>query len=289
MSGPGASRFAGSEAPSLDTEKQLATSVANWLKDQETPLDKYQNRVRLWRRLCATVYSIWQDHANRPKDGLDKIWWDNYEKERLRLKTDTNPEYDAWLGKYVKKHGLPQCSEAYLHCLYMTEWKKKNRPSGRCAAILAWEKQYFQLMHCQGEWIGYKGCCAGTKSVAVPIGCNHRLCPLCSWHRAEMAQRKTKILFDRLTHPQVITLTTPNLKKISKRTFQVFRGKVKQFLAQHKEMFAGGIYALETTYNRTEKTWHVHAHLLVDGTFKLPSKDQRIDFAGRNMPAFTIV
>jgi hypothetical protein len=54
-------------------------------------------------------------------------------------------------------------------------------------------------------------------------------------------------------------------------------------------MFSGGIYAIETKYNRTEKTWHVHAHVLLDATFALPAKEERVNFAGRNMPAFTFI
>ena len=137
---------------------------------------------------------------------------------------------------------------------------------------------------------GYRADCCGeaTRPVAVPIGCNHRLCPLCSWHRSQRAQRKTKTLFSKLIHPQFLTLTTPNLKRVTKRTFHLFRKKVRQFLAQHPE-FTGGVYAIETTYSRTLKTWHVHAHVLVDAVFALPAKDQRVQFAGRNLPAFTML
>jgi len=290
----GASRSRTLRAPSLDTRKQLATTAANWLKDQETPRDRSKQRERLWLQLKDTVYQIWQDSADLlrtlPNDGAEFQWWADYEGERAKLKADENPAYDAWLQKYVEKHGLPTCPEAYLHSLYMTEWKKKNKPVGRCAHVLRWEKQYFQLLHCQGEWIGYRAeCCSDqTRAIAVPIGCNHRLCPLCSWHRSEKAQRKTKTLFSRLEHPQFITLTTPNLKRISKRTYEHFRKRVRQFLAQHSE-FDGGIYAIETTYNRTEKSWHVHAHAMVNAPYSLPSVKQRVVFAGRNMPAFTLM
>ena len=289
VSEPGASRSREPRAPSLDTEKHLATSVANWLKDQETDWDIYQNRLRLWRQLLSTVHQIWQDAAAAPKDDAEQAWWNLYGEERAKLKSDENPAYDEWLEAYVKKNGLPSCGEGYLQTLYMAEWKKQNKPQGRCAETLKWEKQYFQLLNCQGEWIGYRAGCCGekTRPVAVPIGCNHRLCPLCNWHRSQKAQIKTKTLFDRLVHPQFLTFTSPNLKTISKRSFGFYRKKVRKFLADHPEMFKGGVYAMETTYNRTEKTWHVHAHALVDASFALPTKDQRVIFAGRNMPVFT--
>ena len=210
------------------------------------------------------------------------------DREIELLKADENPRYNDFLENYVKKHGLPTCPEAYLHRLYLTQWKKENRPAGRCAHVLRWERQYFQLFHCQSEYIGYRFDCCESASIAVPIGCNHRLCPLCSWHRSERAQRKTKTLFSKLAHPQFLTLTVPNVKRISKRTFHIFRKRVRLFLAQHKE-FIGGVYAIETTYNRTETGWHVHAHVLVDAVSALPQKDWRVEFAGRNMPAFTLI
>ena len=289
-------------APSLDTDNHLATTVAMWLKEQETEGDRYENRYRLWRQLCATVYGIWQEFVaeihSAPSDGAEWRWWNAYEAEREAVKEDRNPAYDAWLAEYVKKHGLPAAqSEAYLRTLYMERWKKQNRPDGLCARALGWEKQYFQLLHCQGEWIamGASCCSSTTKPVAVPIGCNHRLCPLCNWHRSQNAQRKIRKLFDRINHPVFITLTVPNVKRISKRTFEFFRKRVRLFLAQHAYMLdepgrpGGGVYAIETTYNRKEKSWHVHAHILLSANFKLPRADERIDFAGRNMRAFDYV
>ena len=262
------------------------------MQDQETDWDKYKSRLRLWRQLLATVHKIWQDAAHNLRYfGSDdaKQWWTFYEEERAKLKADENPGYDSWLEAYVNKNGLPTCGEAYLQTLYMTEWKKKNKPAGQCADVLNWERQYFQLLNCQGEWVGKRAACCGeqTRPIAIPIGCNHRLCPLCNWHRSQKAQVKCKSLFDRLEHPQFLTLTSPNLKNISKKHFNFYRKKVRRFIANHEEMFKGGVYAIETTFNRKEKTWHLHAHALVDASFALPKLDQRVNFAGRNMPVFT--
>lgn len=289
LSEAGASRSPERRAPSLDTGNHLATSVHNWMKDQETHWDKYQFRVRLWRQLCSTIHTLWQDAAAAPKDEGEETWWKAYEEQNATVKSDENPEYDAWLEAYVAKNGIPTFSEAYLRVLYLEGWKKKNKPVGRCAEILRWEKQYFQLLNCEGEWVGKRAACCGeaTTPVATPIGCNHRLCPLCSWRRSENAQRKMKQLFDRLTHPQFLTLTTPNLGTITKKRFHFYRKQVMKFIKSHPEMFKGGVYAIETTYNRTEKTWHIHAHVLVDATYAFPKVDQRVTFAGRNMPAFT--
>jgi len=286
----GASRFGRKpEAPSLDTGKQLATTVANWLENQKTNWDKEADRRRLWRQLVSTVHQIWQGWFAKPRDDAEQAWWDRYDEQKAKIADDSNLEYDIWLEKYVIANGLPTCPEAYLRALYLEQWKKQNRPVGKCAHVLRWEKQHFQLLNCQGLWVGYAAECCDTKGIAVPVGCNHRLCPLCGWHRSQKAQRRMRTMFDHLNHPNFLTLTVPNVKRISKRTFHFFRKRVRVFIAQHKDMFLGGVYSIETTFNRTEGTWHIHAHVLFDQAFVLPRKDQRVQFAGRNIPAFTLI
>ena len=48
--------------------------------------DRHENRVRLWRQLCATVYQIWLDSraqlASLPQDGAEYRWWEAYETEK---------------------------------------------------------------------------------------------------------------------------------------------------------------------------------------------------------------
>ncbi len=94
-------------------------------------------------------------------------------------------------------------------------------------------------------------------------------------------------MFDRLTHPVMITLTVPNPKKISKHTFTMFRQRVRAWIAQWNESCKGGVYSIETTYNRTLKTWHIHAHVLADFSRPLPSKTNKVDFCGARAYAFT--
>jgi hypothetical protein len=96
-------------------------------------------------------------------------------------------------------------------------------------------------------------------------------------------------MFDRLTHPVLITLTVPNKETIKKHDYTLFRQKVRKFIAQHKDWILGGVYSLETTYNRTEKTWHIHCHILADVTSSLPSKKEKTDLAGERVYAFTAI
>jgi hypothetical protein len=161
--------------------------------------------------------------------------------------------------------------------------------AGETEEALKWEKQWFQVRNCQSEWIGYRAaCCQGfTTPIAVPIGCNHRLCPLCAWHRSQAARKRIKSMFDRLTHPVLITLTVPNKLEIRKHDYTLFRQRIRQFIAQHKSWIKGGVYSLETTYNRAEKTWHIHAHILADVAAPLPCKKDKLDLAGQRVFAFT--
>ncbi len=105
-------------------------------------------------------------------------------------------------------------------------------------------------------------------------------------------------MFDRLTHPALITLTTPNEPTICKRDFTLFRRRVRAFLKQRKWTPAseseseagwikGGVYALETTFNRKERSWHIHCHILADLVSALPSKLVRTRLAGSNVYSFT--
>ncbi len=232
---PGAARFAGGKAPSLDTQKQLATSdrnmtVSEWTKEQETEAEKYKRQFLLHRNLTSTVHRIWQGYGRQAK-------------------TD-----ESMFG-----------------------------------AAASWEKQWMKLNNCQAEWIGYKAACCGERggTVAVPIGCNQRLCPLCAWNRSRKARVRIKTMFDRLTHPVMLTVTVPNQGSVRKHTFTLFRQRVRKFISQHKEWIEGGVYSLETTYNRSEKTWHVHCHVLADAASSLPAKSEKVVLAGERVYAFT--
>lgn len=223
----GASRFRKAKAPSLDTEKQLATTVHEWNVSQRTDQELYREQEMLRRQLNATVHKIWQDHA----------------------------------------------------------------AAGNLEEATKWEKTWLKIHNCQTEWIGYRAACCGARStpIAVPIGCNHRLCPLCAWHRSQAARVRIKTMFDRLTHPVLITLTIPNQATIRKHDFTKFRQRVRKFIAQHKDWILGGVYSLETTFNRAEKTWHIHCHILADVCAPLPPKTEKTELAGEKVYQFTAI
>ncbi len=266
---PGASRFRAAKAPSLDTEKLLATSVREWASEQMTEQDYRAQQWAIHKQLLRTIKTIWLKHRERPLDDGDAQWWAAYENTLKPLKDESSAD------RYRR----------------VEAWLRKNKPKGRNADVLKWERTFNQLNRCQQEWIAYRAACCGTRTaaIAVPIGCNHRLCPLCAWHRSQVARVRIKSMFDRLTHPIFITLTIPNQKTLHKHDYTIFRQRVRKLLAQYKGYVQGGVYSIETTYNRTEKTWHVHAHILADAIASLPPASQKINLAGRETYAFLAI
>jgi plasmid rolling circle replication initiator protein Rep len=198
----------------------------------------------------------------------------------------------------IEQWALKKQVGASVHTIWQN-WAERHRnadpgsPEGINAESqqTKWFKQYEQLRNCQAQWVGYRASCCGeaTRPMAVPIGCNHRLCPLCSHHRSLQARKKIRTLFDRLTHPVLITLTVPNVDRIHKGSYSHFRKRARQFIAQHSEWIQGGVYSLETTYNRVEKTWHIHVHILADVCTPLPPKTEKVMLAGERVFAFTAI
>jgi hypothetical protein len=188
--------------------------------------------------------------------------------------------------QYVRQLGL----QKQLLNTYHKLWQDYHA-AGNDSEALKWEKRWARVRNCRHEWIGYRAdcCMSQTQPMAVPIGCNDRLCPLCAWDRSRIARKRVRSLFDRLTHPVLITLTIPNKASIRKHDFTLFRQRVRKFIASRKGWIKGGVYALETTYNRAEKTWHIHAHILADLSVPLPGKNERMKLAGRNVCVFTAI
>ena len=209
------------------------------------------------------------------------------------LDTEKQPKTSVrnWLQKSLTQPEIDWQNEALHRRVKQTLfeiWQRYDR-AGNLDQARKWQKQWMQVNDCQTQWIGYRADCCGssTRPRAVPIGCNHRLCPLCCWHRSQRARKRIKCMFDRLEHPVMITLTVPNSGSIRKHDFTLIRQRVRKLIAQHKGWIRGGVYSLETTYNWREKTWHLHCHILADVACALPSKSDKVIMAGRTIYRFT--
>jgi hypothetical protein len=121
-----------------------------------------------------------------------------------------------------------------------------------------------RLEACQSEWIGFKPECCDSQAVAVPIGCNHRLCPLCNAARLERYRGPARQLLEAMEYPTFLSLTVPNVEKLTRETFDEIRGWWKEFFRSNKAFLRGGLYTIEVTYNRQEKTWHPHLHIVLN-------------------------
>jgi hypothetical protein len=213
----------------------------------------------------------------------DKYLQTSERNSRMNLREWVNYS-ESESNLYARQMGL----HAELLDAYHKLWQDYHHQGDFTQAVF-WEQKWLRVYNCRKEWIGYYAdCCKGiTQPCAVPVGCNDRLCPLCAWDRAKDARRRIKGLFPRLTHPAFITLTVPNRSQIRKHNFTLMRQRVKQFCAQHKGLIAGGVYALETTRNRQDGTWHIHVHILCDLKTPLPTKEQKVTLAGEQVYAFT--
>lgn len=314
----GASRFGAAEAPSLDTKKQPETSdlvfpaeasffgskssgfkgvssgdvrgkatktMLEWLNGQITEEEAWGRQLKFHGQLCKTVFGIWQDWRLQAAAKFEL----EIDGEVQTFTVDDEAQR-TWFYRYTAAQKDLDGEEQKDRLARVKKWLKENKPKGPNAEAVKWEKTYFNLANCGKEWVAYKASCCGDRSrmVAVPIGCNHRLCPMCAWHRSQRARVRIKTLFDRLTHPILLTLTVPNKKEIHKRDFEWFRKQVRTFIKAHSGYILGGVYSMETTYNRKDATWHIHAHVLADAAAALPSSGAaKVDFYGARELPFT--
>ena len=169
-----------------------------------------------------------------------------------------NALMDTLKGMALMEEGLKR-----LHAL---DELKGDAPLTKQRRSRSWSasKDLERLSGCQSEWIGFRPTCCGSAAVAVPIGCNHRLCPLCNAHRAERYRSRVLALFGTLSNPQLLTLTVPSPRNMSREVLDTLRTRLRAFLKAHKSLLKGGVYSIEVTYNSREKTWHPHVHILVD-------------------------
>lgn len=348
--------------PSLDTWKQLETTDFVFTERAgQTPSKRYAEPMnnRQWLLEQRTRDEEW-----------DEAVWFQQQVLKAVLKTmdkwarkahSGDPDNAAWLGSYravqTRLDG-ESGADAYKR---VKKWLKENKPKGATAEWLKWERAYFAMSNCGKEYIGWKASCCSdrTRPIAVPVGCNHRLCPLCSYQRSQRGRVRIKTMHDRLTHPVMVTLTVPNIAAatagpdgeiqggLRKHNFTRFRQDARKWIAQrtasdlvckcghgrnhHKQLgadgelkrtmlgcrgkgcdcqhwrpvcagtslqheFLGGIYSLETTHNRKQKTWHIHAHVLADLNHSLPPKFieeggkkrlNKVEFYGQKVFAFT--
>lgn len=216
------------EARSLDRNNQLATSVKN---DSETFSEwlKSQTDARDKRRKLYSTHERLLESLQKAGHHLELL------RHEAAIEATTRNEL-TWQTAYKKALGA--------------RWQP-------------W-KDFKRVQECQTSFIGFRAKCCDSKAIAVPVGCNHRLCPLCNSHRAEHYRGRIRQLFEIVGNPQLLTLTVPNCRKLTRQTFQALRKRLRAFLRDNKALLKGGVYSIECTYNRATEMWHPHIHVLVD-------------------------
>lgn len=99
--------------------------------------------------------------------------------------------------------------------------------------------------------------------------CRHRVCPLCSRLREHESGKRAATLCGRMDSPRFITLTLredgqPLAARLD-RLADAWRRLRQQ--ASWKSAVRGGIYGIQVTRGAGGDGWHVHMHVIADGTY----------------------
>jgi hypothetical protein len=222
-------------ARSLDRVNQLATTAKKTGATLENP---------------EITFAEWLKSQTNAQDKRRRLYSIH---EKLLDSLKKAGMHHEWLSQNAFIEGATRSTSAWQAALAQVE-SAKWKP---------W-KDYKRVQECQTSWMGFKPVCCDSKAVAVPVGCNHRMCPLCNAHRAEHYRSRIRSLFEVVGNPQLLTLTVPSVRKLTSETIRVLRARLKAFLRENSPLLMGGVYSIEITYNKVEKTWHPHIHALVD-------------------------
>ena len=99
--------------------------------------------------------------------------------------------------------------------------------------------------------------------------CKSRLCPVCAWRKSIQTYIKLRKIVSNMSQHQYIflTLTQKNCDinslgaEIDRINYAWKRFKQK---AMFKRAYKGYVRAIEVTYNKKEKTFHPHQHIILD-------------------------
>ena len=124
-----------------------------------------------------------------------------------------------------------------------------------------------RLDNCQKECIVFRPTKCNCRAVAVPVGCNHRLCPLCQAARLARFRAPAREMVPRMENPTHLTVTIPNQENLSRELLDDLRRDFRRFIRSSNGHLRGGLYAIETEYSRERGDWHPHIHCIFDASF----------------------
>lgn len=122
-----------------------------------------------------------------------------------------------------------------------------------------------------------QGCCAVPEirkgSDGLPAvrfnSCRDRLCPRCQRSRGLAIRERVLSVVQTFNAPRFATLTLAHreesLDSMRRRAADAFRLLRQQ--PEWRERVKSGVWVIEVTLNAASGKWHLHVHLLIDGTF----------------------
>lgn len=174
------------------------------------------------------------------------------------------------------KHlGICDLREHKEHVNWTKDKEKIVEGKKRIAAVLESAgrgKEATSVLGCGQQFRVNKAQCCGD-TIAFPVSCNHKLCPVCMRRRSAGLSKRVRDSLSKMSRPKHIVLTVKNVKHIDKAYFSWLRKCFTKL--RHRKLFngvCGGVYTIETTYNSEAKTWHVHLHILADVSW-IPQKE----------------
>lgn len=121
-----------------------------------------------------------------------------------------------------------------------------------------------------GKWFKQWRCdSCGARDWSVQKGCQFKLCPFCQQARSARAYAIYHRALGAVAEPKMLVLTVKNsecgdLRSSLYQLGRCLRGFWRKSL---KKRARGALVAIEVTFNREQKSWHPHAHLLLDADF----------------------
>lgn len=179
------------------------------------------------------------------------------------LATSRHGEPEAWTGSTLEsvEFNRNRIRNKTLLQLYHSLWD-----TGR-------DLEAKKLIGC-GRWFRpSKPLPCGTRFL-LPYHCNSVFCPECASRRSKPLQ---KLVFERVKPKKYryffLTLTVRNIPSLTREALD---GIVRSFAklrrtALWKEEVRGGVYSIETTFNRATGEWHPHLHVLLECKRRLPA------------------
>lgn len=122
-----------------------------------------------------------------------------------------------------------------------------------------------------------QGCCAVPELRRDESGlpkirfnaCRDRLCPRCQRQRGMAIREKVLAVVKTFNAPRFATLTLAHQPRSLRDTHTKLAACFRELrkTREWKERVTAGVWVIECTLNEQAGTWHLHVHLIIDGTF----------------------